>query len=379
MQSIELMMNSVSPSKFLELARYRPVVDVRSPGEYAHGHIPGAVNLPLFDDLERAEVGTLYKQTGRQEALLCGLEIAGRKMKQLAEQALAVATLHDKSTDEQDSSDESTPDLLVHCWRGGMRSSSVGWLLEQVDLKVSLLDGGYRAYRNAGHELFARPIQLIVLGGLTGSGKTQLLALIAETGEQVIDLERLANHRGSAFGSVGLGAQPTVEQFENELHQRLRELDLSKRIWMEAESQSIGRAYIPLPFFRQSLSSPMIVINVPLEKRVELLTTEYSCFAKTELIESVEKIHKRLGGQNAQLAITAIEQGDFATCVKICLAYYDKSYGGPKYSENRRALREFDVCDPRNGDVAMQLVEIADSIESGPEMQALAGAAQRLG
>ena len=371
-------MNSVSPSKFLELAGSRPAVDVRSPGEFAHGHIPGAVNLPLFDDDERAEVGTLYKQTGRKEALLCGLEIAGRKMKQLAEQALAIVAEHGSTSDEGDSVEDCMPDFLVHCWRGGMRSSSMGWLLEQVDLKVSLLEGGYRAYRNAGHELFARPMQLMVLGGLTGSGKTQVLAQIAELGEQVIDLERLANHRGSAFGGVGLGAQPTVEQFENQLHRQLRELDLSKRIWMEAESQSIGRAYIPLPFFHQSLSSPMIVINVPLEKRVELLTTEYSCFAKSELVESVEKIHKRLGGLNVMQAIAAIESGDFATCVKICLAYYDKTYGGPKYRDDRPAIQEVEVQDPLDKQVAKQLIDLANSIDDEINSKALAGAAQGL-
>lgn len=371
-------MSSVSPSKFLELARSRPIVDVRSPGEFAHGHIPGAVNLPLFDDEERANVGTLYKQTGRREALLCGLDIAGGKMKQLAEQALAMAAEHRSASDDDDADDENLPDLLVHCWRGGMRSSSMGWLLEQVDLKITLLEGGYRAYRNAGHELFARPLRLMVLGGLTGSGKTQVLAQIAELGEQVIDLERLANHRGSAFGGVGLGSQPTVEQFENEMQRCLRGMDLSKRIWMEAESQSIGRVYIPIPFFHQALSSSMIVINVPLEKRVALLTTEYSCFAKSELIESVEKIRKRLGGLNVKQAIAAIESGDFATCVKICLAYYDKTYGGPKYSDNRASIQEIDVPDPLDKQVARQLVDVANSIDDELNSKSLTGAAQGL-
>jgi tRNA 2-selenouridine synthase len=352
----------------VELSRTTPVIDVRSPGEFAQGRISAAVNLPLFDNAERAEIGTLYRQTGRQAALLRGLEIAGVRMRQLAEKGLEIATSgRNFNRTHETRRPDSGPDLLVHCWRGGMRSASVGWLLEQVDLRIAVLDGGYRAWRRAGHDMFARPLRLIVLGGLTGSGKTLQLEKLATAGEQVIDLEALANHRGSAFGNVGLGAQPTVEQFENRLHERMRELDLERRVWIEAESQSIGRNFVPLPFFRQALAAPMIVMNVPLQQRVKLLTDEYSRFPKTELVHSVEKIRKRLGGQNAGLAIEAIAGGEFEKCVEICLAYYDKTYGGPKYTEGRPAILQLNAPDPWSEEVAARLIALADGLlpESG--------------
>ncbi len=360
-------MNRVPVNQFLFLARSAPIVDVRAPGEFAAGHIPGAINLPLFDDAERAEVGTIYKQTGRQAALLRGLEIAGGKMHHLANRGLEIAGPPAGNPEMVRPGPVSgeAPDILVHCWRGGMRSSSVAWLLEQVDLETAVLEGGYRAWRRSGQELFEHPLKLLVLGGLTGSGKTWQLERLADAGQQVIDLEALANHRGSAFGGVGLGDQPTVEQFENGLHQELRRLDLSQPIWIEAESQSIGRAFIPLPFFYQAIAAPMIVMNVPVTRRVEFLTREYSQFAPGELVASVHKIRKRLGGQNVNQAVAAIERGDFARCVEICLAYYDKSYGrGSKYLEQRTTVTSVDVGDPQDAALTDRLIQWAATITS---------------
>jgi tRNA 2-selenouridine synthase len=340
-------LRTVDVEEFLSRAETTPIIDVRSPAEYAHGHIPDAINVPLFEDDERAEIGTLYKQTGRQVAILRGLEIAGTKMKALAERGIAIAAgTNADSRSMVSGTHAGQPRILVHCWRGGMRSRSMGWLLEQTGIDVVLLAGGYRAYRHSGHERFAQPLNLVVLGGLTGSGKTLQLQQLADAGEQVIDLEALANHRGSAFGGVGLGEQPTVEQFENRLQQCLRQLDMDRRIWIEAESQSIGRTFIPLPFFRQAVVAPMIVTAVPLRRRVELLTAEYSRFSADELIASVEKIRKRLGGQNVQRAIEAIRTNAYEECVEICLAYYDKSYGGSKLFGERSLIREIDVPEP---------------------------------
>ncbi len=362
-------MNCLDINPFLRLAKTVPVIDVRSPGEFAKGHIPGAVNLPLFDDDQRAEVGKLYKHQGRPAALLCGLEIAGGKLADLARRGLEIAGPQnpDKRGPDPLPGDDARPHLLVHCWRGGLRSRSVAWLLEQIDLRTAVLEGGYRAWRRAGQELFGRRLQLIVLGGLTGSGKTWQLARLAEAGQQVIDMEGLANHRGSAFGGVGMPPQPTVEQFENLLQQRMRQLDLNRPVWVEAESQSIGRTFIPLPFFRQLTTAPMIVMNVPLQRRVQLLTQEYSQFPACELVESVEKIRKRLGGQNVNQAVAAIEQGNFDRCVEICLAYYDQSYGqGSKYLSHRTDVRELTVDDPHHPDVTRALIEQAVELTVAP-------------
>lgn len=355
------MIQILKTSDFLRLAETTPVVDVRSPGEFAEGSIAAASSIPLLDNDQRAEVGTLYKQRGRQPALLRGLGIVGQKMQSLAEAGLALAAGQPASA-----GDANRPDLLVYCWRGGSRSRSFAWLMEQLDLNVAILEGGYRAYRQAGQRLFAAPWNLMVLGGLTGSGKTDQLQHLSGQGEQVVDLECLANHRGSAFGGVGLGRQPTVEAFENRLHDRLRDLDPGRRVWIEAESQSIGRVFIPLPFFRQAIAAPMIVMQVPAEQRIERLTREYSRFSADELKQAVTRIRKRLGGQHVQRAIQAIDAGDFRTCAAICLAYYDKSYGqGSKYLAQRSSVGELDVPDSNDPEVANRLLRIADRQEFG--------------
>ena len=188
---------------FLERALSLPVIDVRSPAEFRQGHIPGAINLPLFDDQERKEVGTLYKQVNREAAIFAGFEFIGKKLADLARQGVKLAGRKKK--------------LLVHCWRGGMRSQSMSWLFETTGISCALLDGGYKSFRKHVREQLALPITLKVLGGKTGSGKTLLLSRIQQLGEQIIDLEALAHHKGSAFGALGEPEQPTTEQFENHL------------------------------------------------------------------------------------------------------------------------------------------------------------------
>jgi tRNA 2-selenouridine synthase len=193
------MTNRISASEFLDLCKVFSAIDVRSEKEYGHGHIPGAVNLPLFSDEERVVIGTIYKNSGREASVLKGLEIAGPKL------AGFVKKLH-KITDQKD--------ILVHCWRGGMRSESMAWLFGQAGYKAHVLEGGYKAYRRFIREELSRPLTYIILGGLTGSGKTELLHMLGRAGEQILDLEKLACHKGSVFGGLGQPGQPANEQFE---------------------------------------------------------------------------------------------------------------------------------------------------------------------
>ena len=188
-----------------------PLIDVRSPGEYLRGHIPGAFNVPLFTDQERAVVGTLYKQTGRDAAMLEGLRIIGPKMAEIVEQARTLA-----------------PDgkVGVHCWRGGERSASVAWLLEKAGFQeVIVLKRGYKSFRERVLASLSLSWVLEVLGGYTGTGKTELLGLLRQEGEQIVDLEGLAHHKGSSFGGIGEKVQPTTEHFENLLWDALSQLD----------------------------------------------------------------------------------------------------------------------------------------------------------
>jgi tRNA 2-selenouridine synthase len=289
-----------------------PLLDVRSPAEYAGGHIPGALSLPLFTDQERAEVGTLYKQQGPQQAFLRGLELAGSKLRWYAEEGQRLAP---------------QGRLMLHCWRGGQRSASLGWLLLQAGFEVKLLQGGYKAYRQQLlADLSAPRNPMLILGGYTGSGKTLILQQLAARGASVIDLEKLAHHKGSAFGALGEQPQPTVEQFENDLHYAWRSLSFAQTTWLEDESRSIGRVYLPDPFWRQMLRSPLIFLDLPLECRIEQLVKLYAPYGQQQLQDSFERIAKRLGGQHVKAALEALEKDDFAAAAAIALQYYDKAY-----------------------------------------------------
>ncbi len=273
--------------------------------------MPGAFNLPLFDNRERARVGTTYKETGKEAAVLLGLELVGPKMRSLAEEARRCAP---------------EGQALVHCWRGGMRSESVAWLLRTTDMQVYTLQGGYKAYRNHLLDAFRQPASLLILGGETGSGKTAILHVLQELGEQVIDLEGLARHRGSAFGGIGLGAQPTSEQFANDLYGQWRMLDTSRRIWLEDESFSIGQVRLPYELWEQMRLAPVIKVTIPKEERLRRLVAEYGGLPQEALDSAIRRIEKRLGGLQTQQAQEALTEGQLANVAEILLDYYDKTY-----------------------------------------------------
>ncbi|MCB0573204.1 MAG: tRNA 2-selenouridine(34) synthase MnmH [Saprospiraceae bacterium] len=341
------MRHSAPIDEFLPECSHRVLLDVRSPGEYRQGHIPGAVSFPLFDDDERARVGTLYKQQGSEVAMELGLEIAGPKMAGFVRQARANA-----------------PDrkLAVHCWRGGQRSGSMAWLFRQAGFDVLTLEGGYKAYRQHVLERFiASDWRLCVVGGRTGSGKTKILHALRGLGEQIIDLEGLAHHKGSAFGFIGEAPQPTVEQFENDLHDALDRLDRSRRIWIENESRSIGRVYIPQAFWQHMRSEPLFNIRIPDEARIENLLDDYTHTDKALLRLAFQKIDRKLGGQHLKAALEALEQDDYVTAAKIALRYYDKTYQYGLEHNPSPDIRQiaFETRDPEK--IARFLIGHADS------------------
>jgi tRNA 2-selenouridine synthase len=297
---------------FLIAMRSTPVVDVRSPGEHGHGHIPGAHSLPLFSDEERAVVGTLYKQQGRDAAVLEGLRIVGPKMASIVEQARAWA-----------------PDgrIAVHCWRGGERSGSVAWLLDKAgSTEVTTLRGGYKSFRNHVLASFKRPFHLAVLGGYTGTGKTETLKHLTELGEQVLDLEALAHHKGSSYGALGEALQPSTEQFENLIWDTLERMDHARPIWVEDESMMIGRARIPDAFFARMRSAVLHFADMPIEERADRLVVDYGRYPVEQLAEATKRIERRLGPQHCKAAMEALAAGDLRTVALITLRYYDKAY-----------------------------------------------------
>lgn len=287
------------------------ILDVRSPAEHRQGHIPGAVSFPLFSDSERAEVGTCYKQVGREAAIELGLKLVGPKLADFVTQAKALAP------DRQ---------LRVHCWRGGMRSSSMAWLLETAGLEVGLLQGGYKSFRRWVELITALSKPIFTLGGMTGTGKTAILQALSEQGEQTLDLEAMAHHRGSSYGNLGLPPQPTTEHFENRVAIAWSHLSADRPIWIEAESRGIGTCRIPAPLFQQMLKAPIIQVNRSRSERIALLLEDYGRADRNTLIVATERLRKRLGGLQTQRAVDFIQAGDLAPAIDLVLDYYDKTY-----------------------------------------------------
>lgn len=340
---------TVDPEGFWNRRSGAVVIDVRSPSEFEHGHIPGAVNLPLFDDDQRSEVGTIYKNSGHDSAVLRGLKFAGEKMADLVVQARELA------------GGETT--VLVHCWRGGMRSQSMGWLLKTAGLNPIVLDGGYKAFRRFAREFFDRDWQLQVVSGLTGAGKTRVLQLLADAGQQVIDLEGLANHRGSAFGGIGQSIQPTTEQFENDLFARLEALAIDSTVWLEDEGNRIGTVVLPNSFYHLMRHSPAVFMDSSPDQRVENLLVDYGDLPIDELEKSISKIRKRLGPQHAEEAIAALKENNVRRAIEVVLAYYDKTYHKAASSMPRTEMPRLAIDNLADDAIIRATVAIADSIE----------------
>jgi tRNA 2-selenouridine synthase len=332
-------------SDFLGLALHYPVIDVRSPGEFGTGHIPGALNIPLFDDTERESVGIMYKNEGRIPAILHGLDLTGPKMTSKLREAIKIAG--DRK-------------LLVHCWRGGMRSEAMTWLFSLGDIETEILEGGYKSYRNYVLENLGEKRNIIILGGLTGSGKTDILRSMSNTGNQVIDLEGIACHKGSAFGSLGQPPQPSSEQFANLLHQKISVADLNRPVWFEDESRNIGTVFIPDQFYTRMQESPVIALIMDVKTRMPRLLKEYSAHSKEELIASVMKISKRLGGDNTRESKESIESGDFARAIEITLSYYDKTY---MYGLKRRPEKNIRFVETDTDDITVNIDRILKAAE----------------
>lgn len=294
------------------------VIDVRSPLEFQQGHIPHAQSLPLFTDEERSAVGKLYHMRGREDAVKEGLRLIGPKLEQMVHSAEVLAP---------------NKTILVYCWRGGMRSGSIAFLLETAGFKVFRLQKGYKSFRHLVLHSFHKKLHLRVLGGMTGSGKTEILLEMKKLGCQIIDLEGLANHKGSAFGHIGLSAQPSTEDFENNLFHEISRLDPHKPVWIEDEGIEIGRVHLPKTFYLQKMAAPLLLLSMDRELRAERLVQDYSRVNDRQLEESIRMIEQKLGNLAMNQALEALEHKDYHTVAMILLVYYDEAY---QYMINKR-------------------------------------------
>jgi tRNA 2-selenouridine synthase len=338
---------SLPIQEFLKKAQALSVIDVRSEGEFEHGHIPGAINIPIFNNEERARVGTLYKQEGQEQAIELGLEIVGPKLVNFVREVKS--RVHEK-------------EVLVHCWRGGMRSGSFAWLMETSGLKAYTLTKGYKAYRNHLHNSFAYPYKFILLGGKTGSGKTRILQKLKERNEQVIDLEWLCNHKGSSFGALGQARQPSTEQFENNLYEVFLKLNPEKRIWLEDESKNLGNIFLPDPIWERMKDSPLLFVEIDKKSRIENLVNEYSLFPENSLADAITRIRKKLGGLNYKLAMEALQNKDFSKVADLTLLYYDRAYISGLEERNKDKLVKFENINADETKIAEMLISEADKI-----------------
>ncbi|MFM8565041.1 MAG: tRNA 2-selenouridine(34) synthase MnmH [Bacteroidota bacterium] len=323
-----------------------PVLDVRSPAEFAEGHASGAYSVPLFSDAERAEIGTVYKQQSPAKAVRIGLKYAGLRMAELVAEVDALV--------KRDSSP-----LGVYCWRGGQRSGSVAWLLRTAGYEVNRWDGGYKAYRGRVLECWGTARPYLVLAGLTGSGKTEVLRAMRDLGGPVLDLEGLAHHKGSAFGQIGELPQPSNEQFENDGALRLAELDGQPRIWIEDESRSIGRIWLQQSFFAHKKSAPVVLLERSLDERIERLVAAYGLASRDELAETFVRISKRLGDQNARAAVDHVRQGNLSDAARIALHYYDRTYAESVAARAETITARFDGTGKSDAEVAHELLSLS--------------------
>jgi tRNA 2-selenouridine synthase len=332
---------------FVFLDDKSPIIDVRSPAEYAQGHIPGAFNIPLFDNEERAQIGKTYKQQGKDIAVKEGLNIVGPKMASILDQLENI---------------NSGKVIRIYCWRGGMRSSSVAWLFETSGYGCSLLEGGYKSYRGLMANIF-NGLDIILIGGETGSGKTEVLYELKQMGEQTVDLEGLANHKGSAFGSIGMPEQPTSEQFQNLVIEEFLKLDEAKRIFIEDESANIGKVILPENLWLKMKKSPVVQLSVPLEFRVNRLVKDYGSNNRDELKSCILKIERKLGGQNVKIAIEHLESGDLASVARLLLYYYDKSYRFQLEGKKENIINTIESEDGQPQLIAENIIRQLQSVE----------------
>lgn len=368
--------------RFVELSKMYPVLDVRSPGEYAHAHIPGAISLPLFTDEERKVVGTAYKQQSKEQAIKIGLKYFGPKMVAMVEEVEALVN-NSKSKNDLPTNEPMT--VIVHCWRGGMRSAGVAWVLSLYGFIVYTIVGGYKAYRGWVRMQFENTYNFSILGGYTGSAKTKLLYLLANNQQQIIDLEGLASHKGSAFGKIGMPKQPSQEMFENVLAEELF-LATAKlptvqgilratcptdncTIWLEDESQRIGDVMLPDAIWKQMRNSPVYFLDIPFEERLNYLVQDYRKGQTEEFVNAIIRIKKRLGGLEAKTAINHLMEGEMKEAFRVLLTYYDKWYKKGLYSRENidKLLTEMPFAEVLQNGQAEALITMSAKKEMAPD------------
>lgn len=339
------------------------VIDVRSPGEYLEDHITGAVNLPVLDDEERIRVGTLYKQSSPFAARKVGAALVARNIAGHLETHFA-----DKDKDYRP---------LLYCWRGGQRSGSLALILAETGWHTTLIEGGYKAYRSHVIETIrarADEIPFVVLNGFTGAGKTLILKSLEKSGHQVIDLERLACHKGSVFGGDPDSQQPPQKRFESLIFDLLSRFDVSRPVFVEAESAKIGRLNLPNSLWQRMKQAPVVEILSPLESRAAYLTADYvEWLSDTDRVErSIDRLKGFHSDSRLQEWKEMSGRGEWRKLVTSLLAkHYDSRYsvGGDGHFESPSLVIEL----PRHDEASVERCA-AELVKKSSSLMAMAPA-----
>ncbi len=332
-------------------ASYDMIIDVRSEGEFAEDHIPGAVNMPVLNDRERDEIGTMYKQIGAFEAKRRGAALVARNI------AAHIDThLGDVPRDFKP---------LVYCWRGGQRSGAMARILSEIGWKVTLIDGGYKSYRKAvldGLDTLPPTFDVIMLRGRTGTAKTRILRAASEAGAQVIDLEGLASHRGSLLGPEPGRPQPSQRQFESRLFVAMHSLDPARPVFIEAESNKIGDLHIPRALWQRMRDAPALQVTAPLAARVKFLLADYDHIVvePERLKPLLSWVVTRIGHDRVENWRSCIDSGDWAGFVtRVLEDHYDPAYDRSAAARQHVDLGELAVDSLDDEDIARLAKDLA--------------------
>ena len=348
------------------LAVFDDIIDVRSPSEFAHDHIPGAINLPVLDDTQRAEVGTIYVQESKFRARRLGAGYVSRNIAHHIEAGLSTKPANYRP--------------LIYCWRGGMRSNAMATVLSAVGWRASIVSGGYKSWRRRVVENLRdckSPLWIVLLDGQTGTAKTAILKLLMTAGlVQVLDLEGLAHHRGSVFGGLADEAQPSQKMFESELWWRLSQMDLARPVLVEAESNLIGRCSIPERMMASMKQAQRIEVSADLDVRAKYLASAYRdlTFSSDRLERAIEKLRPFQTRAMIESWLAMAQDGEMENLAGvIAQEHYDPLYAKQrgKYAPlllARQHLQSLDDAELRSAAVEIErvLLELAATPRLAP-------------
>jgi tRNA 2-selenouridine synthase len=329
------------------------IIDVRSDSEYADDHIPGAVSMPVLNDAERVDIGTMYKQVGAFEAKRRGAALVSRNIARHLEEKLANAPK------------DFSP--LVYCWRGGQRSGAMARILSEIGWKVTLVEGGYKTYRKQvldGLDEIPGTLRPIIIRGRTGTAKTRILRAAAGLGAQVIDLEGLASHRGSLLGPEPGLEQPSQRMFESKLHDVMRRLDHARPVFIEAESNKVGDCHVPPALWRCMRGAPSIQVTAPLAARVAFLLDDYQHVVAepSRLDPLLGWVVQRIGHEGVERWRTLIDAGDWTGFVShVLMDHYDPAYDRSAAQRDHQDIEIFETAtldEPAVTDLGKRLAAI---------------------